>query len=68
MADKINNAVARVWTTKELNETIKQAKEQNCEVIKTKYTTIIKHEGNTILMSLSTGRAQMVRLDETYFE
>ena len=67
MTNKINNSVARFWTTAELKETIKQAKQNGFRVEKDKDFTKVFDSLQLILMSLKNGATQMVRLDKTYF-
>jgi hypothetical protein len=69
-AKKIKNPVARMWTKTELNQTVKQSRAAGLEVERDGDTTKITdpNNGNIVLMSLYTGRLEMVRIDKSYFE
>jgi hypothetical protein len=65
----IQYCAARVWTSKELAETVRQCKQQGFIVTKDGgMTTIVNPDADeVVLRSAKTGGAELVRLDQGYF-
>ena len=70
MKGKIKNARARIWKKSDLNRTIKWCKAENFSVEKDGDCTTVTNEknGDIVLMSISTGTTEIVRIDISYFE